>query len=47
MLDSIANKTIRTKIGEAHVVQKMNELNKKIHNLNDLLDLINNYPYMG
>ena len=30
MLDSIANKTIRTKIGEAHVVQKMNELNISI-----------------
>ena len=27
MLESIANETIRTKIGEAHVVQKMNELN--------------------
>ena len=27
MLDNIANKTIRTKIGEAHVVKKMNELN--------------------
>ena len=27
MLDSIANETVRTKIGEAHVVQKMNELN--------------------
>ena len=26
MLESIANETIRTKIGEAHVVQKMNEL---------------------
>ena len=27
MLDNIADKTIRTKIGEAHVVKKMNELN--------------------
>ena len=27
MLESIANETIRTRIGEAHVVQKMNELN--------------------
>ena len=27
MLESITNETIRTKIGEAHVVQKMNELN--------------------
>lgn len=27
MLDNITNKTIRTRIGEAHVVQKMNELN--------------------
>ena len=27
MLDNIAGKTIRTKIGEAHVVKKMNELN--------------------
>ena len=27
MLESVANETIRTKIGEAHVVQKMNELN--------------------
>ena len=27
MLESIANETIRTKIGEAHVVQKMSELN--------------------
>ena len=27
MLESIANDTIRTRIGEAHVVQKMNELN--------------------
>ena len=27
MLESISNETIRTKIGEAHVVQKMNELN--------------------
>ena len=27
MLESIANETIRTKIGEAHVVQKMNESN--------------------
>ena len=30
MLDNIAGKTIRTKIGEAHVVQKMNELNISI-----------------
>ena len=30
MLDNITNKTIRTKIGEAHVVQKMNELNISI-----------------
>jgi phosphomannomutase len=30
MLDNIANKTIRTRIGEAHVVQKMNELNISI-----------------
>ena len=30
MLESIANETIRTKIGEAHVVQKMNELNISI-----------------
>ena len=30
MLDNIANKTIRTKIGEAHVVKKMNELNISI-----------------
>ena len=30
MIESIANKTIRTKIGEAHVVQKMNELNISI-----------------
>ena len=30
MLDSITNKTIRTRIGEAHVVQKMNELNISI-----------------
>ena len=27
MIESIANETIRTRIGEAHVVQKMNELN--------------------
>ena len=27
MLESIANEIIRTRIGEAHVVQKMNELN--------------------
>ena len=27
MLESIANETIRTRIGEAHIVQKMNELN--------------------
>ena len=27
MLESIVNETIRTRIGEAHVVQKMNELN--------------------
>lgn len=30
MLDNITNKTIRTRIGEAHVVQKMNELNISI-----------------
>ena len=30
MLDNIANKTIRTRIGEAHVVKKMNELNISI-----------------
>ena len=30
MLDDITNKTIRTRIGEAHVVQKMNELNISI-----------------
>ena len=30
MLDNIADKTIRTKIGEAHVVKKMNELNISI-----------------
>ena len=30
MLESIANETIRTRIGEAHVVQKMNELNTPI-----------------
>ena len=30
MLDNIAGKTIRTKIGEAHVVKKMNELNIEI-----------------
>ena len=30
MLDNIADKTIRTKIGEAHVVKKMNELNIEI-----------------
>ena len=30
MLDNIAGKTIRTKIGEAHVVKKMNELNISI-----------------
>ncbi len=30
MLDDITNKTIRTRIGEAHVVQKMNELNVSI-----------------
>ena len=30
MLDNISNKTIRTRIGEAHVVQKMNELNISI-----------------
>ena len=30
MLNNITNKTIRTKIGEAHVVQKMNELNISI-----------------
>ena len=30
MLDNITNKTIRTRIGEAHVVQKMNELNVSI-----------------
>ncbi len=30
MLDNIAGKTIRTKIGEAHVVKKMNELNVSI-----------------
>ncbi len=30
MLDNITKKTIRTKIGEAHVVQKMNELNISI-----------------
>lgn len=30
MLDNITNNTIRTRIGEAHVVQKMNELNISI-----------------
>ena len=30
MLDNITNKTIRTRIGEAHVVQKMNKLNISI-----------------
>ena len=30
MLDNITSKTIRTRIGEAHVVQKMNELNISI-----------------
>ena len=30
MLDDITNKTIRTRIGEAHVVKKMNELNISI-----------------
>lgn len=30
MLDNFTNKTIRTRIGEAHVVQKMNELNISI-----------------
>ena len=30
MLDNITNKTIRTRIGEAHVVKKMNELNVSI-----------------
>ena len=30
MLDNITDKTIRTKIGEAHVVKKMNELNISI-----------------
>ena len=30
MLDNIANETIRTRIGEAHVVKKMNELNISI-----------------
>ena len=30
MLDNITKKTIRTRIGEAHVVQKMNELNISI-----------------
>ena len=30
MLDNIAGKTIRTRIGEAHVVKKMNELNISI-----------------
>ena len=30
MLDNITNKTIRTRIGEAHVVKKMNELNISI-----------------
>ena len=30
MLDNITNKTIRTRIGEAHVVQKMNEFNISI-----------------
>ena len=30
MLNNITNKTIRTRIGEAHVVQKMNELNISI-----------------
>ena len=30
MLDNITNKTIRTRIGESHVVQKMNELNISI-----------------